>query len=86
MIQPFNQCLKYIYCIEIHTSNDDYLEYVILCKMIIYSIPSINPFPNKPVFTCLQNKSFENTAGKGEIARDKQFLLFPQCFQPVWRT
>ena len=23
----------------------------------------------------------ENTVGKGEIARHKQFLLFPQCFQ-----
>ena len=23
----------------------------------------------------------ENTAGKGEIARYEQFLLFPQCFQ-----
>ena len=23
----------------------------------------------------------ENTAGKGEIARHEQFLLFPQCFQ-----
>ena len=23
----------------------------------------------------------ENIAGKGEIARYKQFLLFPQCFQ-----
>ena len=23
----------------------------------------------------------ENTGGKGEIARYKQFLLFPQCFQ-----
>ena len=35
---------------------------------------------------CLQYKSFENTVGKGEIARKEQFLLFPQCFQPVWRT
>ena len=26
----------------------------------------------------------ENTVGKGEIARNKQFLLFPQCFLPVW--
>ena len=26
-------------------------------------------------------KWVENTAGKGEIARYKQFLLFPQCFQ-----
>ena len=23
----------------------------------------------------------ENTVGKGEIARNGQFLLFPQCFQ-----
>ena len=26
-------------------------------------------------------KREENTAGKGEIARYEQFLLFPQCFQ-----
>ena len=26
-------------------------------------------------------KQVENTLGKGEIARYKQFLLFPQCFQ-----
>ena len=35
------------------------------------------------VFTCLQYKPFENTAGKGEIARNEQFLLFPQCFLPL---
>ena len=29
---------------------------------------------------CLQYKSFENTVGKGEIAHNEQFLLFPQCF------
>ena len=27
-------------------------------------------------FLCLQNKSFENTLGKGGIARNKQFILF----------
>ena len=27
------------------------------------------------------SKWIENTAGKGEIARNEQFLLFPQCFQ-----
>ena len=27
------------------------------------------------------SKQVENTAGKGEIARYEQFLLFPQCFQ-----
>ena len=27
------------------------------------------------------SKWLENTVGKGEIARNEQFLLFPQCFQ-----
>ena len=47
-----------------------------------------NPFPNKPWFllVCSVSFSFENTAGKGEIARDEQFLLFPSCFLPIWRT
>ena len=27
------------------------------------------------------SKWFENTVGKGEIARYEQFLLFPQCFE-----
>ena len=26
----------------------------------------------------------ENTVGKEEIARDEQFLLFPQCFQKTY--
>ena len=38
------------------------------------------------VFKCLQYKTFENTVGKGEIARYEQFLLFPQRFLPFWRT
>ena len=38
------------------------------------------------VFMYLHYKSFENTVGKGEIARNKQFLLFPQCFLQVLRT
>ena len=46
-----------------------------------------NLVPYKPwFFTCLQYKSFKNTVGKGQIARNEQFLLFPQCFLPVWRT
>ena len=44
-------------------------------------------FPKQAlVFTCMQYKSFENIVGKGEIARNEQFLPFPQCFIPVWRT
>ena len=47
----------------------------------------MNPFPKQAlVFTCLQYESFENTVGKGEIARNEQFLLFPRCFLPVQRA
>ena len=47
----------------------------------------INPFPNKPSFLCTCSTSlFKNTVVKGEIARYEQFLLFPQCFLPIWRT
>ena len=46
-----------------------------------------SPFPKQAlVFTCLQYVSFENKLGKGEIARNEQFLLFLHCFLPVWRT
>ena len=34
--------------------------------------------------TPLGNKPFENTVAKGEIACHEQFLLFPQCFLPIW--
>ena len=53
-----------------------------------FQYPSyLNPFPNKPWLlrvcgTCLLKTLWE----KGEIARNEQFLLFPQCFQPLWRT
>ena len=46
-----------------------------------------NHFPNKPWFlrVCSRSRSpVENTVGKGEIARNEQFLLFAQCFLPVW--
>ena len=33
--------------------------------------------------TCLQYKFFENTVGKGEIARNEQLHLFPQCFSAL---
>ena len=44
-------------------------------------------FPKQALFlTCLHYKSFENTEGKGEIARNEQILLFPQCFVQVLKT
>ena len=41
---------------------------------------TLNPFPNKPWFSCLQYNSFENVEGKGEIVGNEQFLPFPTVF------
>ena len=52
-------------------------------KLYIWSGQRLTGFPKQAlVFTCLQYKSFEITMGKGEIARNEQFLLFSQCFYP----
>ena len=44
-----------------------------------------NPSPPKKtlVFICLQYNSFENPVGKGEIACNEQFLLFPTVFSTL---
>ena len=56
------------------------------CHIPIIRLFNSKPFPKQSlVFTCLQYLSFETTAGKGEIACNKQFLLFPHCFLPVIR-
>ena len=47
------------------------------CLLCVSSASLLMPLGNKP---------FENTVGKGEIARDEQFLLFPQCFLPICWT
>ena len=51
-----------------------------------YILRLFNPFPNKPWFLRVcSTRPFKNTVGKGEIARDEQFLLFPHCFLPFQR-
>ena len=51
---------------------------------IDFIINSKYPFPKHAlVFTGLQYKSFEKIVGKGEIARNEQFLPFPQCSNSV---
>ena len=40
-----------------------------------------NPFPNKPcILRVCSTSLFENAVGKGEVAQNEQFLLFPQVF------
>ena len=47
----------------------------------VFERVSINPISTQQhLLTPPGNKPFENTVGKGEIARNEQFLLFPQCF------
>ena len=46
----------------------------------------VNPFPNKRWFLHVCSRSHENTVQKGEIPHNKQFLLFSQCFLPIWRN
>ena len=52
---------------------------VLKCSSLTHS-HTMTPF-NAP-----GKKPFENTVGKREIAHSEQFLLFPQCFLPVWIT
>ena len=53
--------------------------------MDVYGCDLTHP-TQRHLLTPLGNKPFENTVGKGEIARNEQFLLFPQCVLPVWIT
>ena len=46
----------------------------------------LNPFPNKSTSTWLPYKSFENTVGKEEIARNEQFLPFPTVFSTLFEN
>ena len=47
---------------------------------------ALNPFPNKPwLLRVCSATLLRNTMGKGDIARNKQYLLFPQCFLHIWR-
>ena len=57
------------------------------CKSVHQFLTFQRPFLKQALFfTCLQFKSFEKIMGKGEIASNKQFLFFPQCFLSVSRT
>ena len=57
------------------------LTHNVLCKEM--TIANLTPYPFTPQILILTHQhltTFENIAGKGEIARNKQFLFFPQCF------
>ena len=47
-------------------------------------LKDFNPFPHNAAFRRPWETSLLKTLW--EIARNEQFLLFPQCFLPVWIT
>ena len=51
----------------------------IVFKRLLY-MGSFNPFPNKPWFLRVCYTTLLKTLGKGEIARNEQFLLFHNVF------
>ena len=56
-------------------------------SIINFHLNALKPFPEQALdFMYLHHKSFDNAVGKGEIAHNEQFLLFPQCFLPVLRA
>ena len=76
--------IQYMYCFHFPT---DFLPFSVIGPFFDSQLELlINPFPQRLLLTPQGNKPFENTVGKGEIARNEQFLLFPQYFLPVWIT
>ena len=72
-------------------------EFLFLSLFILSSASTLNlvkpknyclgyPFSNKPWFLHVCSTNLLKTAGKGEIVCHEQFLLFPLCFLPAWRT
>ena len=69
--------------VDLYRPSSSYLQKQ---KLYIWSGQRLTGFAKQAlVFTCLQYKSFEITVGKGEIARNEQFFLFPQHSLPFWR-
>ena len=46
-----------------------------------------NTFAKKPWFLRVSiTRLLKTLWGKRKIAHNEQFLIFPQCFLPIWRT
>ena len=77
---------SFLIALENILGNGEYADHLhVLLFPNLFPQPTLYLFPKQAlVFTCLLYKSFENTVGKGEIARNEQFRLFPQCFLPVF--
>ena len=55
-------------------------------RLFLYKPLKTNSHTMTPFDAPVGNKPFENLVGKGKISHNEQFLLFPQCFLPIWVT
>ena len=74
----YQHFLHFLQCFQ-NASYTGSLKVGLSCKGLTHS-HTMTPF-DAP-----EEKPFENTVGKEEIARNEQFPLFPLCFLPVWIT
>ena len=64
---------------SIQDSTSEHMKNILKANFkMLDEVCSINVF--LPFLSHQQQKAFENIVGKEEIARNEQFLLFPQCF------
>ena len=89
-VYSFITCLSYCpTCIQLLSIFRLHAE-LYECFSTLYAsyrfIVSLTLSQTSPCFRCLQYKLFENAVGKGEIARNEQTHLFPQCFLSIWKT
>ena len=66
-------------------SSGNGLKFLLITKVLAEycHLYSKKPFPKQALALHICSTSLVKTVRKGEIARNKQFLLFPQCFMPV---
>ena len=92
---PFLQCFPPIwrsFCLFLHIWNCHLQTVSVwnILKFVVWERVNsgylLNSTTQSWLLMTLKKKPFENTVGKGEIACNKQFLLFPQCLLPIWIT
>ena len=83
-LRPLRFPLRSLYVVQVCTASDWFYIDVVGTWSSVTGVlrSSLLPWVISPLLisTHQQQTAFENIVGKEEIVRNKQFLLFPQCF------